>query len=81
MAVESKTWLTDYTAEHRRVDSYALPLTDDQIRRLWQRLDEAVTTGTLHRFDFLTHNCTQGVLQMLQASDASVTIAEPPLMA
>lgn len=65
VAVPTAQYIADYGREQRSLTAYALPLADDQIRHLWQRLDEAVTSRQTHPFNFIDSNCAQGVAQML----------------
>lgn len=78
VAVPTAQYTADYSHEQRTLTTYTLPLADDQIRHLWQRLDEAVTNRQTHPFNFIDSNCAQGVAQMLSPY---ITLQEPQWMA
>lgn len=77
VAVPTAQYTADYSREQRSLTAYALPLADDQIRHLWQRLDEAVTSRRTLPFNFIDSNCAQGVAQMLEPY---ITLHEPQWM-
>ena len=78
VAVPTAQYAADYSHEQRTLTAYTLPLADDQIRQLWQRLDEAVTSGQTLPFNFIDSNCAQGVAQMLSPY---MSLHEPQWMA
>jgi len=78
VAVPTAQYTADYSQEQRMLTAYTLPLAYDQIRRLWQQLDEAVTSRQTHSFNFIDSNCAQGVAQMLAPY---ITLHEPQWMA
>lgn len=78
VAVKSQQYFADYAKEHRGITEYVLPLKRTEIQRLWKNLDDAITSGADDQFDFLTNNCTQGLLRMLDLSiDGELPMKEP----
>lgn len=82
VAVATSTYFHDYAAEHRSLTEYPLPLQQKEIQQLWRNLDESITSDYTDRFDFITNNCTQGLLRMLaQSVDRQLNLTEPSRLA
>lgn len=77
MAVTTETFLAPYEKEHRTVTKYELPYSYKEKQELWQRLDEAYVSQKDHPFNYLSNNCTHGVINMLcQGNPPRITIEE-----
>ena len=61
-------YLAPFQAEHRYVKSLPLNLTDSQIRRLWQLLDEASESGTEDGFNMRRTNCNSKAMEKITES-------------
>lgn len=70
VSVESREYIFHFKEEGRNVKSYPLNLTDRQIRRLWQLLDESVESGYEDNFNVRFSNCnSKAIDKIIEALD------------
>ena len=71
VSVESREYISHFKEEGRKVKSYPLNLTDMQIRRLWQLLDECVESGCEDNFNVRFSNCnSKAIDKIIEALDS-----------
>ena len=64
--IPTEVFLRDYVEEGRSVEDYEINLTVEQIRTLWQLLDEECQRGPHFHFDFLRKNCSSMSLRAVE---------------
>lgn len=64
--IPTEAFLQDYVDEGRTVVDYEINLTQNQIRSLWQLLDEECQIGPHYHFDFLRKNCSSMSLRAVE---------------
>ncbi|MBQ0049842.1 MAG: DUF4105 domain-containing protein [Bacteroidales bacterium] len=65
MAYETPAYLQQFAEQHRRVETLPLNLTPDEIRRLWQHLDNMIIATEATHSDFVKHSCSQELSNVL----------------
>ena len=57
-AVATPTFVQEYIEHGRKVEDYRLNLTIEQVRQLWQILDNEITSGAYRQYNYLHTNCS-----------------------
>lgn len=67
-AIEYEKFLQDYKNEGRAVWEYNLNLSIEQVRNLWQLLDQEMTEGAYRRYNYLHTNCSSMSISAVERS-------------
>lgn len=66
--MDTSRYIKAYGMEHRTVTMYELNLTLDEIRLLWEQLDNELSHPTAYRYDYLHTNCSSMCMKALEAA-------------
>ena len=65
---KTEQFFHDYVQEGRGISEYKLKLTLNEVRTLWQLLDEEVGLGLHRNLDYIHHGCAQEAFTILSAA-------------